>query len=117
MRKIYAVISEHYIPAYNYMSLGNLDFVFSNRRMAEKQMMDMKNMIISGKWYDKSLMNDTHEVSYFNVEEPDVFGVIISMRVNHSNDTFSIYRLIEKELNQGCFDKLPQRLWLTKNSK
>ena len=105
MKKIYAVISEHYIPAYNYVSLGNLEFVFSSRRMADKQMRDMKNMIEKGKWYDKSLMNGTHEVSYFNVEEPAVFGVIITMKVNHSSGTYSIYRLIEKELNQGYFDK------------
>lgn len=105
MKKIYAVISEHCIPAYDYTLFEKLEFVFSSRRMAEKQMRDINNMIKKGKWYAESPEKVTHEVEYFHVQEPDVFGVIISMRVNHSNDTFSIYRMIEKELNQGYFDK------------
>ena len=100
MEKVYAIISDHYVT--NFTSFGELDFVFDSREKAEKQMMDMRNMITSGRWYSKS--ETTHGVEYYHVQEPDIFGIIITMKINHSNGAYSIYRLQEKEMNRGRFN-------------
>ncbi len=105
-KKVYMILSEQYMPNLEYHSpYGLVEYVFSSRNKAIKQMRDICRMINSGEYYVESSNKQTH-VADCPIHSSDNFrGIIMTMKVFHSNGTFTIYTLQEKELNQGYFNK------------
>ena len=107
MRKVYLIMSEQYMPKLEHHSpYGIVDFVFTSRKEAERQMYDIRDMVENGDFYMESIDHpNKHEVEFFRHIESNCFGIVMTMKVNHSNGTYTIYTLQEMELNRGYFKK------------
>lgn len=106
-KKVYMILSEQYMPKLkHYIPVGLVEFVFSSRKQAERQMQDMYSMINNDKYYMESSDNQcTHVAEYPKLFDNNSLGIVMAMKVNHSNGTYTIYTLQERELNKGYFKK------------
>lgn len=106
-KKVYMIVSEQYMPKLkHYIPVGLVEFVFSSRKQAERQMQDIYSMINNGEYYMESRDNQcTHVAEYPQLIDNNCVGIIMSMKVNHSNGTHTFFTLQERELNKGYFKK------------
>lgn len=94
MKKVY-VIMQQWLgadPEFWFQGIGTASFVFTSKANAEKQMDKIHMMIESGEWY----VNKGHCVEYDDVREG-----MRTIKVNHSDGTYSFFRLQKIMLDAG----------------
>ena len=97
MRKIYLIVVEQRMPQFEVrlQSLGRVEFAFTSKAKANEQMDVIHRMVESGEWYTR----ENHIIEYDLVDDSLTFKRTI--RINHSNGTYTMYTLQEVVLNSG----------------
>ena len=106
MKYVYTIVSQQFMPQFEVrlQDVGTIVFAFTSKQKAIAQMMKIKELIDSGEWYMKSPNKPVeHKVEYCNTHDLNdcCDYLIMSMKVTHSNGTYTIYSLQRRELNAG----------------
>lgn len=97
MRKVYLIVVEQRMPQFGVIpqSLGIVEFAFTSKAKANEQMNVIHRMIESGEWYSSG----SYIIEYDSVDDSLAFKRTI--KINHSNGTYTFYTLQEVVLNSG----------------
>ena len=97
MRKVYLIVREQRMPQFEVrlQELGTVEFAFTSKAKANEQMDVIHRMVESGEWYSC----ENHTIEYDLVNDGSTFQRTI--RINHSNGTYTMYTLQEIVLNSG----------------
>lgn len=106
MKYIYTIISRQFMPQSEVRSqdVGTIIFAFTSKQKAIAQMIKIKELIDSGEWFMESPNKPVeHKVEYCDTYDLNdcLDYLIMSMKVIHSNGTYTIYSLQRRELNAG----------------
>ena len=106
MKYVYTIIHQQFMPQFEVrlQSVGTIIFAFTSKEKAIAQMMKIKELIDSGEWYMESPNEHVeHKVEYCNTHDLNdcCDYLIMSMKVTHSNGTYTIYSLQRRKLNAG----------------
>lgn len=98
MRNVYLILNEQYMPELeHHVPMGHVEFAFSNEKQAQNQMDTLVDLINQGKWW----LEGEHTIEKDYTYDNNMFGFIRFIRVQHDNDTYTIYTLQKVELNHG----------------
>lgn len=106
MKYVYTIISKQFIPQseVRLQYVGTVEFAFTSKQKAMAQMIKIKELIESGEWFMESPNKPVeHKVEYCDTHDLNdcLDYLIMSMKVTHSNGTYTIYSLQRCELNAG----------------
>lgn len=106
MKYVYTIIKQQFMPQFEVrlQDVGAVEFAFTSKQKAMAQMIKIKELIESGEWFMESPNKPVeHKVEYCDTYDLNdcLDYLIMSMKVTHSNGTFTIYSLQRRELNAG----------------
>lgn len=106
MKYVYAIIRQQFMPQFEVrlQDVGAIAFAFTSKQKAIAQMMKIEELIDSGEWFMESPNKHVeHKVEYCDTHDLNdcCDYLIMSMKVTHSNGTYTIYSLQRRELNAG----------------
>ena len=106
MKYVYTIISQQFMPQFEVrlQDVGAIEFAFTSKQKAMAQMIKIKELIESGEWFMESPNKPVeHKVEYCDTHDLNdcCDYLIMSMKVTHSNGTYTIYSLQRRVLNAG----------------
>lgn len=106
MKYVYSIIGHQFMPQLEVrlQGVGTIIFAFTSKQKAIAQMIKIKELIESGEWFMESPNKPVeHKVEYCDTYDLNdcLDYLIMSMKVIHSNGTYTIYSLQRRELNAG----------------
>ena len=106
MKYVYTIISQQFMPLFEVrlQDVGAIEFAFTSKQKAMAQMIKIKELIESGEWFMESPNKPVeHKVEYCDTHDLNdcCDYLIMSMKVTHSNGTYTIYSLQRRVLNAG----------------
>lgn len=102
MKNVYVITQTMQSCSLHEFTLGKVKFVFTSKRMANKQMDKIKELIEHGGWWRDLDGNELlGSVLSDNIYEESYCGILRDIMISTPNGLHEVFRLEEKELNSS----------------
>ena len=105
MRKVYIITCIMQASRVFEFTLSTVEWVFTSKKNANKQLDIIKNKIENGGWWIDSDGNPKYGkvLSDTNMQDNNFMGVLREVTIESPNGIHEVFRLQERELNSGIY--------------
>lgn len=105
MRKVYIITCTTQASRLCEFTLSVVEWVFTSKKIANKQLDIIKNKIENGGWWSDSDGNPKYGkvLSDTNMGDKNYMGVLRDVVIESPNGIREVFRLQERELNSGIY--------------
>lgn len=105
MKKVYIITCTMTASKLYEFTLSTVEWVFTSKKIANKQLDIIKNKIEDGGWWSDSDGNPKYGkvLSDTNMGDKNYMGVLRDVMIESQNGIHEVFRLQERELNSGIY--------------
>ena len=105
MKKVYIITCTMAASKLYEFTLSTVEWVFTSKKIANKQLDIIKNKIENGGWWSDSDGNPKYGkvLSDTNMGDKNYMGVLRDVMIESPYGNHEVFRLQEKELNSGIY--------------